>query len=297
MFGRIKADNFFNTTIASIINDSDVVGTFDVASKTVNWYTLEDGDYMFRMAVWLNNQAEAEIFRVTNVTWTTLTYDKRVSPQWLFEHTVWQLCVMTVASDFVNWLSLNTSDFGYCETVPWTGNELKVKVYGWRVYKDSAVDVVIADTTLTIDAEETNYIYFDDALDAFGFTSTEPASYFVIAKVVTDITTITSLEDYRANIVSAGWGGWGWGWHVIKLTDQAGVSSTLTQRDTMRFKKLKVTDDWTNLETVVEAKRLATPDIIPTWTVEYIEAWEQMIVYGGLTVDGTLDNEGTLVVL
>lgn len=198
MYGRIQADNFFNTTISSLINDTSSSGTFSIASKTVNGYTLEDGTYMFWMIVWLSNQDELEIFRITNVSWTTLTYDRRISPNGLYQHTIWQVCVMTVASDYCNWLSNNTNDFWYTENVTGTGNELKVKVYWGRVENPSDSDVVVADTTLTLTDNTTNYIYFDDTDNTFKSGVSEPETYKVLASVITLSGAITSITDLRA---------------------------------------------------------------------------------------------------
>lgn len=198
MYWKVRADNFFNTTIDSLINDTDVVGTFNITSKTVNWYTLEDWDYMFWMVVWLSNQDELEIFRIVNVNNKTLTYDKRISPNWLYEHASWQICVMTVVDEFMNYISKNTNDFWYVETVSWTGNELKVKVMWGKVENPAWPDVDISDTTLTLSTSLTYYIYFDDTDNTFKASVTEPATYKILAKVITDTDSVDSIEDYRA---------------------------------------------------------------------------------------------------
>ncbi len=297
MYWRIQADNFFTTTLDTLIDDTTSVGTFDVVNKTVNWYTLEDWNYIFWMTVWLQNPDEVEIFRITNVSWYTLTYDRRISPKGIFSHAIWQLAVMTVGSDFINWISNNTSDFWYTETITWVWNELKTKTYWGKIFLDWVANATVPEATLTYAINTTNYVYLDDADNTFKSTTIEPIDYYVLSQVITDGTTVTSITDWRWVVLSGwGWGGWG-GWHVIKNTDQSGVVTTLTQRATIRTKKLKTTDDNINLETVIEGKRLATPDVIPTGTTEYIESGEQMIVYGWLTVDWTLDNEWTLVIL
>lgn len=198
MFWRLRADNFFNTTISSQINDSDVVWQFSIQNKTVNWYTLEDGEYVFWMLVWISNQDELEIFRIYEVDWTTLKFDKRISPNGLHIHTIWQVCIMTVASDFINWISNNTNDFWYTETVGWVGNELNVKVYWGRVEDPSDIDAVVVDTTLTLTDDTTNYIYLDDTDNTFKSSITEPETYKVLASVVTAAWAITSITDLRA---------------------------------------------------------------------------------------------------
>lgn len=204
MLWRVRADNFFYTTLDALINNTDSTGTIDISDKTVDWYTLEDWDYMFWMVVWLNNPTEKEIFRITNVTWTVLTYDKRISPNGLFNHIVGDLINMQVSSDFTNYISNNVDDFWLCETISWAWNELKVLVRGWRVVDTANTDISVADTSLTLPISQTNYIYFDDGDTSFKATTTEPTAYYVVAKVVTWITAVTSIEDYRSKLIWVG---------------------------------------------------------------------------------------------
>jgi len=198
MYWKIRADNFFYTTLATEINATDKVGTFELTSKTVNGYTVEDGSYMFWMIVGLNDPATAEVFRITNVASTVLTYDKRISPTGMAIHTVGSLANMQASSDFINWLSNNTNDLGYTETVDWTGNELKVKTYWGRIENPSAADIVVTDTTLILIPSATHYVYFDDSDNTIKSSTTEPETYKVFAKVVTGASAVTSIEDYRA---------------------------------------------------------------------------------------------------
>lgn len=296
MYWKIRADNFFYTTLATEINATDKVGTFELTSKIVNGYTVEDGSYMFWMIVGLNDPATAEVFRITNVAGTVLTYDKRISPTGMAIHAVGSLVNMQASSDFVNWLSNNTDDFGYTETVDGSGNELKVKVYGGRIHSGWVVTVDMADSTLTLPVSTTQYIYFDNTTNTFWSTTVEPVDYYVVAKVITNDSVVLSIEDYRGYII-AGSGGSSSGWHIIKNTDQAWDSTTLTQRAAIRTKKLKTTDDGINLETVIEGKRIATPDVIPTGDTEYIEENTQMIVEWSLDIQGTLVNDGKLILI
>lgn len=198
MLWRVQADNFFYTTTDSIINDLTVTGTFNINQKTVNWYTIEDWDYMFWMVVGLNSPSTAEIFRIINVTWTVLTYDKRISPTWMSTHIVWDLCNMQVASEFFNYISNNIDDFWYTETVSGTGNELKVKIYWGRVEDPSAIDINVVDTTLTLSINNTHYIYFDDNDNTFKSSLTESETYKIIARVVTDANSVNTITDLRA---------------------------------------------------------------------------------------------------
>ncbi len=198
MYSKLKAHNFFVTTLDDVINDTDVTGTLLLTDKTVNGITLEDGNYMFWLLVWLNAPTELEIFRITNVTGKTLTFDKRISPNGLQSHSSWDLAQCNDMWEFMNMLSDNIDIFWYTETIAWTGNELKVKVYWGRVENPSGTDIVMSDTTLTLSNNTDSYIYFDDWDNTLKVAATEPDTYKLISKVTTLSWAITSIEDYRA---------------------------------------------------------------------------------------------------
>lgn len=198
MYWEIKTHNFFVTTLDTNINDIDVTWTIVITDKIVNWVTLSDWDYLFWILVGLNNPSEMEIFRITNVTWTTLTFDKRISPNGLNSHTSGDLVNINDLSECVNYIADNISNLWYTETVSGSGNELKVKVYWGKVIDTSSIDTTIATTTLTLTDNSTSYIYLDDSDGTFKATTTEPTSYYVVAKVTTLTWAITDITDYRA---------------------------------------------------------------------------------------------------
>ena len=198
MYWKVKTHNFFVTTLDWTINDTDTSWTIYITDKTVNWITLLDGSYIFWLLVWLNNPSEMEIFRITNVSNKTLTYDKRISPNGMNTHISWDLVNLNDMSECVNYLAANVNDFWYTETVTWTGNELKVKVYGGNVIRVSSIDTSVSDTTLTLPNNSTVYIYYDDINNTFNYSTTNLSSYYIVAMVVTLWGIITTLTDYRA---------------------------------------------------------------------------------------------------
>ena len=294
----ISTINFYRSTLNSSINATDETWTFDVLNETVDWYTLPT-TWLYWIIVDFWDNDEMEIFRITSRAGKTLTYDKRISPKWKFTHSAWELIQLNDFAETINFVSKNIDTTWLVESIPWAGNELKVKVYGWRIYKEWGIDPEIADTILTLADSSTHYIFIDDNTYTFSSTTIEPTTYYVIAKVVTAAWTISSIDDYRSNIVSP-WSSGGWsGWHTIKDTqrDSDTPDTTYTQRDALAFRKFWVSDDWTNLQTIIENQWLWTPDVVPAWETIYCDADTQLVVEWGITVNGTLVMDGKLVVL
>lgn len=200
MFWKIKTNNFYRTALDSIILDTTETWTFDVVDKVVDWITLEDWAYTFWLAVQIDDASKKEIFRCTNVSGYTITYDLRISPNWKFIHYVWDIVSMNDFSEVINFLSDNTDSFGYTETVPWTWNELKVKVYWGRIIDSLWVDHSISDETITLSNNTTTYIYLDDSDFSFKTSASEPEKYMVICKVITASWDVSSIDDYRATL-------------------------------------------------------------------------------------------------
>jgi hypothetical protein len=211
-----------------------------------------------------------------------------------FDKTYWSWSSVSIndVAELFNILYNYVDDFWYVEDLWW----LDVRVDGWRIYKEWEIDISIPDTEFTLADNATTYIYCDDLQWEFSTTPIEPISYFVCAKIITDWWDITSIQDYRPNLMP--WASWGWwSWHRIENVDQWWTQTILPQRDSLTTKKLKTYDDDIKLTTVIEGKRIATPDYIPAGETEYIEEKTQMIVEWTLTVDGTLENDWTLVLI
>jgi hypothetical protein len=200
-------------------------------------------------------------------------------------------------AEYFNWLSKHVNDFGFVEKEenPW----LSIKIYWGRVFVSGGIWEEVADDSVELDDDLTSYIVYDTTNKYFLNTTSEPTNdaYITIAKVVTAGWDITSIDDYRQYIIPWVWWSSGWGWHEIKNTDQGWTTITLTQRATLLVKKMKATDDPTWLQTIIEWKRLWTPDVIAAWETEYIEEDTQMVIEWWITVDGTLVNDWKLVIL
>ena len=154
---------------------------------------------MFRVILGMNNPTEMEIFRITNVTGNTLTFDRRISPNGSHYHIVWDLVQINDMWEFTNRANDNLDTFGYVEDVPGLWNELKVKVYWGRVTRNWDDTIVIADDVITLSNNTSTYIYYDVVNEVFDTSATEPDSNdkYSVAKVTTLSWDITSIEDYR----------------------------------------------------------------------------------------------------
>lgn len=119
MKGRINPSNFYRTTLTgSSVNNSSETGTFEVTDKTVNGYTLEDGSYIFWLIFAIDDMTKYEIFRCTNVSSTTITYDLRISPNSKQTHASGTLVSMNDFAEVIRYLGAQVDDFGYVEAVP-----------------------------------------------------------------------------------------------------------------------------------------------------------------------------------
>ena len=125
----INTSNYYLSTITSKIEVSPNSGTFDILDVTVDWVTLpEKWYYWVDVDFW--DVSKREIFRIKERNWYTLTYDKRISPYWKKEHSIWATVALRDFSELLNSLSTNTDNFWEVE-ITW---DLSVLVRGWNIY-------------------------------------------------------------------------------------------------------------------------------------------------------------------
>lgn len=100
-------------------------------------------------------------------------------------------------SEWLNFISYNTDDFGYLE-YPYT-TALSVRVYGWSIQYGWTTSA-IWDTTITLPISSTKEIIFDFADSTFKAVDTAALSamaFYHCATVITGPSTITSVVDKR----------------------------------------------------------------------------------------------------
>lgn len=211
----INTSNYYLSTITSKIEVSPNSGTFDILDVTVDWVTLpEKGYYWVDVDFW--DVSKREIFRIKERNWYTLTYDKRISPYWKKEHSIWATVALRDFSELLNSLSTNTDNFWEVE-ITW---DLSVLVRGWNIYLPWNTHaengkVYIDDKPFTFDTNTTSYIVLEyeyiewvPTVDFFKKTWEELLEtwQYPIAKIVAGNTRIEQswITDLRANIIGQG---------------------------------------------------------------------------------------------
>ena len=293
----VNTSNYFISNIVAAIDNYSDTWTIEISSPTADWVTLPTKGFYW-VDVDFSDANKREIFRIISRTENTLTYDRRISPNWKNSHAVWAAIALRDFSQIFDMFSENIDNFGYVEHK----SGLTVTIYGWEVFNFDATNNTIATQDFTLTANDAGYIYYDNLQNIFAFNESETAvqQYYVLAYVTTDANTVTGITDKRPMVIPSSWGGWGgWAgwWHTIKFTNQDGEESTLTQRPTMRFKRMNVKDNPSTLETEVEWIWQGTPDLITSDEEIWVDENRQMVVEWSLTVEGTLHNYWKLFIL
>jgi hypothetical protein len=195
MRNRTKFINFYVTTVdlSFQIPANATSGSFDVASKSSDGYTLADGEYEFWFVADYAQITNREIFRAWKVSGRTIYWDRRISPNGAKLHDGGASIQINDVGEILNWFSANCDDFGMVDAVP---SALSVAVKGGMINKDVTINTAI----INIPASSTGYIVYDFGLRAFAYTTTvsEPNNYFILAQVVSGTVAINTVTDLRA---------------------------------------------------------------------------------------------------
>ena len=214
----INTSNYYLSTITSVIPNSWINWTFDVSDVTVDWVTLPTEGYYW-VDVDFGDTSKREIFRIVSRTWYTLTYDARISPYGKKTHSVWATVWLRDFSQLLNSLSTNTDNFWEIEIV-WEANELNILVrwgnvfLSWRTNEYTTVN----NTPIHLDINSEVYIvlkyHYDEDLNVWVYSIDKVSELadtwmYLLWKVTTNATSITSVQDLRSTMV---W--WGWEWDM-----------------------------------------------------------------------------------
>ena len=230
MKGYINTSNYYLSSLAMNIPADATAGTIEVVDIMCDWVTLPTDGYYW-IDVDFNNTDKREIFRITHRDWYTLTYDKRISPNGAYAHTIWAPVWLRDFSELLNSLSKNTDNFWEVEIWDW----LKVKVHWGKVLSPGWEYKEIGDTILNIPANsETNIEYnFDENLFQI-VDEINPANY-LLARVTTWQNMVFSLTDMRSVLVN-----W-WGiWDMLKSI----YDPTEKNADAFFIDNMYETEDW-----------------------------------------------------
>ncbi len=198
----INTSNYYLWSLATVINDTAETGTFEVDSVEnehvilpVKWYYWLDVDF--------GSSWEREIFRISWRVWTTLTFDKRISPTWKFRHEEWTVVWLRDFAELFNSLSSNTDNFWQIEQI----SNTTLKIYWWNVFVQWQQNREVSTTTLLIvPNNQIQYIHFDSTANAWSEFVAKDAKdpyLFLLAEVYTDTSSITWVTDLRWTFVWA----------------------------------------------------------------------------------------------
>jgi len=187
---KLNLQDLFQTTITSLISSSASDGSFtiDTAPNWVWGYIEIDQE----------DSAKAEKFKYYNVSWNTVYY-RGVDRPTPVEHTSWATVVIKDFSFFFNHLNdLIWEQFKIEKK--WL---LDILVWGGECIKSDNSLVTISDTTLSLTASNTNYIYLDTADDTLKATIVEATAWegWIFGEVLTDATSATTITSYNPKYV------------------------------------------------------------------------------------------------
>lgn len=191
-----KLINWFDTTLASSISDTEEFGSFRVKEYSKNWSSLPENG-LFYVVVNLNDQSRREIFRIYKRVNDQLFFDTRISPNGKFKHIVGDWVSLNDVGETLNELSTKMNWFGY--VLPKGG--LNVEIVGWEIENNLGKQIVIPNTSLVLSNNTINYIYFDQRLSKIMTALVEPKNKKNLAKVTTADNKIESITYInRANL-------------------------------------------------------------------------------------------------
>ena len=195
----INTSNYYLSTIVTNIDATSTEGHFEIADISVEWVTLPL-KWFYWVDVDFSDTDKREIFRIVKREWYTLYYDKRISPNDKHQHSAWASVGLRDFSEIFNSLSANTDNFWHVEVLDW----FKIKVYwgksfvSWEWIKD------IEDVEYTLEPNHTYYIEFNTTTWEFWLVDEFDPENYSVAKIITLAEDISTIEDYRAAMVS-GW--------------------------------------------------------------------------------------------
>ncbi len=200
MRNRLKNLNFFLTSLAiwSSIDNLVDSGTFIVKDTTVNGSALVTGTQLLYVILDADQTLKREIFRITHVDTATkiFTFDKRISPNGKQAHAENALVQINDFAELFNYFAAQLDDGGATEVV--TGRDVKIN---GGIFRFSTSNLTLADTTLTVNPNTTNYIILNFGTNTFQVVTTLPAQYYLLATAVANGTDVTTLTDTRAQFI------------------------------------------------------------------------------------------------
>lgn len=300
---QYRAVNRFITKIKSTSSIDGVSSswTFQVSDTTVSWFSLPQWACTFYVTADFAQTWKEEIFRIVNVSWDTLTYDKRISVGWYVKpaHTFGASIRINDVADIINDMSESIDNFGLISQIDGTQT---VKVW-WGVFNNMGTVYNVSSSTLAItwgqlSDNTTNYIHLVLSTQLFTVTASSTlAGAICMGSVVTSGGVIWTITDLRPAFSTTYWEiptkldktGW--------LRDWMGASRQTLEIDATGAEVKKAIVDGSSItsdETIRKRKADWTYEEIPYSVLEnnlssgsfpsYI-AWESMTQWDAVAIE------------
>lgn len=251
-----------NRYISKILSSSSIdwssnSGTFQVEDTTVGWFSLPTWATTFFVTADFAQTWKEEILRIVNVSWNTLTYDKRISVGSYVKpaHTAWASIRINDVADIINEMSENIDNFGEINAIDWTAT---IRVWwgvfnnGWTVYNVASQIFSISGGQLVDNS--TNYVHFDLTTRLFLITASSTLAWAVcMGSVVVTAWAIWAIWDIRPGLNTTYW-------EITTKLDKAGGL-----RDTFGVNKTVIVDRTSGAEVVknvVDITQFASTDVV-----------------------------------
>jgi len=190
MYNRYQVSNFFSTSLSNqLVLTQSLSGTTTIPLNTVP--SIEDGK-TFHIIIAPTDSIHRMILKCFMNSGSVVCNNYDIPTNQTYSDQV-QVAIFDLAELF-NELYRNTNDFGMVETLPigW----LNLKIRWGRASNPVAADDNIPDSIISLTAG-TYYIYYDYLTKTFWTSASEIIDKYICAKVIVDISSISSIEDYR----------------------------------------------------------------------------------------------------
>ena len=270
MYWRIKAENLYRTSTTTTIAP---ISSADPMEEFSFWVHTPPKNDSWWIIINFSDSNNRDLIFFHRRSWNTLYYYRKnrdLLNKWAVgvEHSVWSSVQINDFSEWVNWLSQNTDDFWYVESL-WGTN---IKLYWWRLFFPWE-ELLVEDTEFTLPNDWSTTIIVDiQDKNIKAIPSANFANYFAVslAKIETQWWQIYSKEQTRWYNVALKWDSPDFEWDGTSI----------------RFQKPDATrGDWINLKW--DQWDAATLDV---WTTTTWNPWTNANVVNAGTTSEAIFN-------
>ncbi len=190
MYGRLKAQNFYKTTLASQIPAWDPSDTteksFQVSEAPVGkmWWLIVD---------FVNNKREIIFYH--NVNWNTVYYYDYNRQYPSYTHEIGSIIQMNDVAEIINRLSNNIDDLWYIQKKTWLNILVRWGIVFWKNWP-----IEIWDTEIILDDNSTSYIVVDFNDNLIKKVDSIEVNHIPLARVVTAWWNIITINNIKSTV-------------------------------------------------------------------------------------------------